>query len=155
MTLALKIRQVVGSVANHLATNLTVSTAVEYPGGFVDTGAISDWVCVRVESMMRNGQRRLGTDHGKVLIAIEIYAKRTTATYRVTRIEEDIRTVLRHAEILVKDYDDSSEPTVGYLRVLEPDVESKSKDFSSPTGVTVRSDVRVLSVEFPALLQAA
>lgn len=151
MSLALKIERLAGAVSDHLSDNMTSGTTVEYPGGFIDTGAINDWVCVRVAAMTRNAQRRRGTDHGKVTITVEIYAKRTAATYRASRIEEDIRNVLRHAEILVKDYGDSSEPTVAYLRVLESDVGSQSRQFGTP----VRSDVRVLSVEFPALLQAA
>ena len=151
MTLALKIEQVVGAVANHLSANMTSGTTVEYPGGVIDTGAINDWVCVRVPAMTRRSQRRAGADHGTVRIAVEIYAKRTSATYRAARIEEDVRSVLRHAEILVKDYNDSAEPTVAFLRVLEPDVENQSRLFGTP----IRSDVRVLLVEFPALLQAA
>lgn len=150
---AVQLKQLIGAVCYHLSVNLTSGAAVEYPGEAIDTGAINDWVRVNVASLLRPPQRRQASGQSlrsNAVVQVSIFSKRTTATYRGLEIEADVRNVLRHAEIAVRDFEDSSEPYTAHARLFEPRLSNNSSSFNTP----VRSDVQVIELEFPAYVQA-
>lgn len=145
-----RLKQLTGAIADRIATMTTSGTTIEFPGRHLETGTINDWVRVRVESVRREPQRTGNTDRGNVRICIEIAAKLTTNVYRSRVIERDIRSILRHAEIAIKDFEDSSEPVVGHLSVFEPEMSNQAPEWAAK-----RTDVAVISLEFPGQFTAA
>ena len=145
----ISLESIVAAVAVHLNANLTVGTTVQWQGTQIDTGAIDDWLEVWVMGFERIRQRKISDDQRNGTILIHGFAKLTINRYRILELAEDVKDVLKHAEISLVDYDQSDTPEIGRLRVYEPRIPIHSRDFNEPH----RTDVRVTSLEFPAYAQ--
>jgi hypothetical protein len=131
INVTLSIEMIAASVADHLDSNLTVSTGVWYPGTEIDRDNLDDWIDFRVTNYRRKPTRKTGKDVIDITIQLRIVAKITTDLYRHLTSQKDLdKNVFTHAEIPVTNYDTAA--LVGHAWLEEPHTSNASRGFNHP-----------------------
>lgn len=119
--------QIRAAVVKHWSDQFTATPNVLYPSGQLDTTGIDEWVALDVESWSRPAQRRTGKDFRNVLVVVHCWAKFGLNQARGVELADAAVALLDHAQLEVRDYDDSAEPLVGRLMLFEAEVTDLSR----------------------------
>lgn len=125
----LKAKHIKASIFNYFATNYAGSVNWEPPTRFdPDASSTESWVCLMVDTQDFDPSRAT-TDFGRISLDLDIRSRKRDQMYENEDLLDDVRAVFSKGVCIpVKDYDDSDEPTVGYVRLNEPVVRDRTGD---------------------------
>jgi hypothetical protein len=125
----LKSKNIKASVFQYIATNYSGNVNWDTPSRFdPDAADTESWVAFFVD-LQDFEPSRSATDEGRVLLEFDIRSRKQDKAYEIEELLDDVRAVLsKGMTIPIVDYDDSDEPTVGYVRLTEPVIRDLTED---------------------------
>jgi hypothetical protein len=96
----------------------------------IDTSGISRWVDAIIPEVTRPPQRKGSSDEREARFILRVFQKSSGNDLEHWRTVREIVPLLRHQELSIYDYSDSSEPVVGSIRLREVTAENKSRTFN-------------------------
>lgn len=125
----LKTKHVKASIFQYFATNYGGNVNWESPTRFdPDASSTESWTCLMVD-FQEIEPSRSATDFGRIAIELDINSRKRGEMYETESLLDAVRAVLSKGKsIAVKDYDDSDEPTVGWIRLEEPVIRDLTGD---------------------------
>ena len=122
-----------------------------YPGQHIDGGAITEWVELWLD-VWDERIRRAGARAGLTLfITVHCFSRDVTQTARLHQIADAVRETLASKTIIVRDFSLSGTPTVGHVRVGEPELRVLTRGRMN----AAEDPLRQISASFRALVEEA
>lgn len=125
----LRSKHVKASICYYFSTTYAGDVNWEEPSRFdPDSEDLDSWVCILIDTQ-DYAPSRATTDEGRIVIDIDIRSRKRDQAYETENLLDEVREVLsKGSTIPIRDYDDSDEPIVGYVRINEPVIRDLTQD---------------------------
>ncbi|MBD3673491.1 MAG: hypothetical protein HUJ26_08185 [Planctomycetaceae bacterium] len=127
MTEVLSQEAIAASLLSFWKSRFDGSVTTIYPGMKVDTTSLSEWVEIWVDSWSRRPQRLGGIPYLDVTATVHCFVKSGQESGRIQAITDSVRTVFAQESIPLKDYSESAVPTIGLIRLKEPETRNLTR----------------------------
>ncbi|VAX40671.1 hypothetical protein MNBD_PLANCTO02-2912 [hydrothermal vent metagenome] len=109
-----------------------LSVATAYPGLFINTETMSEWIEIQIDTWSRRPQRAIDKRLLDFSLTIHCFVKPTGDTKRIHVLTDAVRETLAQRDIPIKNYDVSAETVIGFAKLFEIEVRDLSRnDFDS------------------------
>jgi len=99
-----------------------------YPGMKVDTTSLSEWVEIWVDSWSRRPQRLGGIPYLDVTTTVHCFVKAGQQSGRIQTLTDSVRSLFAQESIPLKEFSESAEPTIGWIRLKEPETRNLTRN---------------------------
>lgn len=127
MTDVLSQEAISASLLSFWSSEFGGSVTTVYPGMKVDTTSLSEWVEIWVDSWSRRPQRLGGIPYLDVTATVHCFVKAGQESGRIQAITDAVRSVFAQESIPLKNFSESAEPTIGWIRLKEPETRNLTR----------------------------
>lgn len=122
-------KAVKASIFEHLRATYGGTVNWESPSRMdPDTQSVESWACIFIDTQ-KGSPSRGANEFGELTVRLEINSRKQDQLYETEDLCDALEAVFDRTEsIEVKDYEDSDEPVIGYVRLHEPEIRDATKE---------------------------